>query len=103
MTYSKILQEAFEIALNEDTDLSKIKNTMTNILSNNVEALNKCKTKDEVYSTVKSLLDEHNIDTEASRRLLLNIAKSKTLKSTLEVVWNSILKGSGEGVINRRR
>ena len=89
--------------LNEEKDLSKVSGSMTNILYTNREALNSCKTKEELFNTIKELFKDNNIDTEASRRLLLKINLSKSFTSALEAVWNSILKGSGEGTIKLKR
>lgn len=85
--------------LNEATDLSKVDGSMSNIIENNIDKINKCTSVSEVSNTIQNLFKENDIDTQASRRLIMNIGKQKSLIGALSVVYNSYLAGSGQGVI----
>lgn len=85
--------------LNEAKDLSKVDGSMSNIIENNIDKINKCTSVSEVSSTIQNLFKENDIDTQASRRLIMNIGKQKSLIGALSVVYNSYLAGSGQGVI----
>ena len=89
--------ELFE-DLNEDKDLSTVKRSMTRVLQDNREKIDNCSTPQEVRDVVAGLLAEANMDTPATRKLLMNLDKSRSLTNSLQTVYNSILKGSGLGV-----
>lgn len=86
--------------LTEDKDLSKVKGSMTQVLSDNKSWQNETTVKG-LYDKIKSLLDKNNIDTQASRRLLNNINKSKSLTNAQFIIYNSILAGSNNKVITK--
>lgn len=82
----------------EDKDLSTVKRSMTRVLQDNREKIDNCSTPQEVRDVVAGLLAEANMDTPATRKLLMNLDKSRSLTNSLQTVYNSILKGSGLGV-----
>lgn len=77
----------------EAVDLSDKKGSMTKILSDNDSWKNET-TVQGVYKKVKSILDDNGFNTEASKRLLNNIARQRFYDKALETVYNSILAGS---------
>jgi hypothetical protein len=77
----------------EAVDLSDKKGSMTKILSDNDSWKNET-TVQGIYKKVKSILDDNGFNTEASKRLLTNIAKQRSYDKALETVYNSILAGS---------
>ena len=83
----------------EDKDLSTVKRSMTRVLQDNREKIDNCSTPQEVYEVVAGLLAEAEMDTPATRKLLMNLDKSRSLTNSLQTVYNSILKGSGLGVM----
>lgn len=85
-------------SLTEDKDLSTVKRSMTRVLQDNREKIDNCSTPQEVYEVVADLLAEADMDTPATRKLLMNLDKSRSLTNSLQTVYNSILKGSGLGV-----
>lgn len=85
--------------LSEATDLSKVEGSMSNIIENNIDKINKCTSVSEVSNTIQNLFKENDIDTQASRRLIMNIGRQKSLIGALSVVYNSYLAGAGQGVI----
>lgn len=85
--------------LSEAKDLSKVDGSMSNIIENNIDKINKCTSVSEVSNTIQNLFKENGVDTQASRRLIMNIGRQKSLIGALSVVYNSYLAGSGQGVI----
>lgn len=83
----------------EDKDLSTVKGSMTQILQDNREKIDACGSAQEVHDVVAELLAEADLDTPATRRLLMTLKKQKGLVGALQAVYNSILKGSDLGVI----
>ena len=77
----------------EAVDLSDKKGSMTKILSDNDSWKNET-TVQGIYKKVKSILDDNNFNTDASKRLLNNIAKQRSYDKALETVYNSILAGA---------
>lgn len=77
----------------EAVDLSDKKGSMTKILSDDDSWKNET-TVQGIYKKVKSILDDNGFNTEASKRLLNNIAKQRSYDKALETVYNSILAGS---------
>ena len=77
----------------EAVDLSDKKGSMTKILSDNDFWKNET-TVQGIYKKVKSILDDNGFNTEASKRLLNNIARQRSYDKALETVYNSILAGS---------
>lgn len=80
-------------------DLSTVDGTMTKLLSTKTSELNACTSKEELVSTVTAMLKEAGIDTVASRRLIMNMKKSRSLTKAFETLYSSILYGSNLGVI----
>lgn len=80
-------------------DLSQVENSMTKVLTDNIDSVNKSKTVDELFNTVSEIFKNNNIDTKASNRLLMNIKKNRSLSGAQSVVFNSILDGGNNGVI----
>lgn len=77
----------------EAVDLSDKKGSMTKILSDNDSWKNET-TVQGIYKKVKSILDDNGFNTEASKRLLNNIARQRSYDKALETVYNSILAGA---------
>lgn len=80
-------------------DLSTVKGSMTQILQDNREKIDACGSAQEVHDVVAGLLAEAELDTPATKRLLMTLKKQKGLIGALQAVYNSILKGSDLGVI----
>lgn len=97
-SYSKAVK-AEEKALKEAKDLSDVEHSMTKILSDKKDAISKLKTKGEIIDFVKDLFDKEDLHTKASDRLIATLTKSKSDTAALQAVYNSILKGAGDGVI----
>ena len=97
-SYSKAVK-AEEKALKEAKDLSDVEGSMTNVLSAHKNEINKLKTKAEIVDYVTDLFEKEKINTKASNRLLTTLAKAKSDKDAVFAMYNSILKGAGDGVI----
>lgn len=79
-------------------DLTKVSsNCISAVLHENLGFYN-CKSKNEVFDFVSKVLEEHNINTEASRRLLLHIKLAKNCSAAIYTVQNSMLAGMGLNV-----
>lgn len=101
-SYSKAVK-AEEKALKEAKDLSDVEHSMTKVFSDKKNELNKLKTKEEVIDFVKDTLDKEDIHTKASDRLIATVSKAKNFENALSAVYNSILKGAGDGVISAKK
>lgn len=86
-------------ALGEDIDLTNKKGSITNVLTAHKEELAKASSVKEMLGLLSKWFKEEGIDTPASRRLINNVAKKKDIADAQFVVYNSILKGAGQGVI----
>lgn len=83
-------------------DLSNNPKSITAILQKHKDELNKATSVKELYNLVSKWLKEEGVNTEASRRLLTNIASKKDITSAQFVVYNSILAGAGQEVIESK-
>lgn len=83
-------------------DLSNNPKSITAILQKHKDELNKATSVKELYDLVSKWLKEEGVNTEASRRLLTNIASKKDITSAQFVVYNSILAGAGQEVIESK-
>ena len=83
-------------------DLSNNPKSITAILQKHKDELNKAASVKELYNLVSKWLKEEGVNTEASRRLLTNIASKKDITSAQFVVYNSILAGAGQEVIESK-
>jgi hypothetical protein len=81
-------------------NLSTVERSMTRALESNTTKINKCRTPEEVTSTVTSIFKDFNIDTPASNRLISNLKSSKKLDKSLFTVYNSMLAGENLTVLN---
>ena len=72
---------------------------MTKVLSDNIKLINDANSKEDVLKIVKQVFDDAKINTKASQRLIQNISKQNNTTGAQSCVLNSILKGSGNGVI----
>lgn len=75
------------------------KGSITNVLTAHKEELAKASSVKEILDLLSKWFKEEGIDTPASRRLINNVAKKKDITGAQFVVYNSILKGAGQGVI----
>ena len=73
-------------------------NCMSALLENNITTIYSQPSIDSIYAYVSNLFLENNLDTNASRRLLLNIKKSRSLVAAQTTVTNSLLAGRGLAV-----
>lgn len=102
---TKNLEESLRVngrvarALGEDIDLTDKKGSITNVLTAHKEELAKASSVKEILGLLSKWFKEEGIDTPASRRLINNVAKKKDIADAQFVVYNSILKGAGQGVI----
>lgn len=83
-------------------DLSNNPKSITSILQKHKEELNKATSVKELYDLVSKWLKEEGVNTEASRRLLTKIASKNDITSAQFVVYNSILAGAGQEVIESK-
>lgn len=83
-------------------DLSDNPRSMTAILQKHKEELNKATSVKELFGLVSKWFNEEGLNTEASKRLLRNIASKKDITSAQFVVYNSILAGAGQEVIESK-
>lgn len=83
-------------------DLSNNPKSITAILQKHKDELNKATSVKELYDLVSKWLKEEGVNTEASKRLLMNIASKKDITSAQFVVYNSILAGAGQEVIESK-
>lgn len=86
-----------EESLKEDAskkDLSTVEGSMSKILQDNHEELDNSTSKEELIGKVKKLFSDNKLDTPATKRLLMNMMKSKSLSSALQTMYNSLLAGS---------
>lgn len=81
------------------TDLSKIEGSMSNTLTAHKDELASISTVRELVMALKEWFKEDGIDTPASNRLIMNVMKQRDIISAQMTVYNSILKGSGLGVL----
>ena len=85
--------------MNRNIDLTKVNpNCMSLVIEHNINEIYACTSVADTYVYVSNLFKEHNLNTNASRRLLENIQKSKTLISAQYTITNSLLAGSGLSV-----
>ena len=102
---TKNLEESLRVngrvarVLGEDIDLTDKKGSITNVLTAHKEELAKASSVKEILNLLSKWFKEEGIDTPASRRLINNVAKKKDITAAQFVVYNSILKGAGQGVI----
>lgn len=102
---TKNLEESLRVngrvarVLGEDIDLTDKKGSITNVLTAHKEELAKASSVKEILGLLSKWFKEEGIDTPASRRLINNVAKKKDIADAQFVVYNSILKGAGQGVI----
>ena len=97
--------EDLEEAKKEDkvkTDLSKVEGSMTKVLMDKADEIKDLTSKSDLYNFVKDLFEKNEIDTKASRRLLITISKAKSDFEAISAVHNSMLKGAKLGVIESK-
>lgn len=80
-------------------DLSTIEGTMSKVLIDHKDELNKITSVKELVTLLTKLFKENNINTPASRRLVMNIMAKKRLEDAQFALYNSILKGCSVGVL----
>ena len=61
-------------------DLSKTKNSVTEIFKNNTEKFYNCKTKEELIDICHQLLDNADVDTEWTHELFVRIGMMKSFE-----------------------
>lgn len=81
------------------TDLSKIAGSMSNTLTAHKDEIASMNTVKDLVIAIKDWFKQDNIDTPASNRLIMNIMKHRDIVGAQMTVYNSILKGSGLGVL----
>ena len=85
--------------MKRNIDLTKINpNCMSAIIERNINEIYSCQSVNDIHSYVSNLFKENNLDTNASRRLLENIRKSRSLVAAQSTVTNSLLAGCGLAV-----
>lgn len=72
--------------------------SMTAVLQSNTERLWSAHTKELLVETVKEIFNENKIDTVASKRLIENMSKSRSLENAQITLTNSMLCGFGLGL-----
>ena len=85
------------MAVADRIDLTNVKGSMTNIIHNNADRLYTAQTVRELHDMLLSIFRENNLDTEASRRLLIRVIEKRTVKQGLDAIFNSYFKGANMG------
>lgn len=86
-----------------NVDLSKLDNTVTRLIRDNMERFNECSTKEQVIELCHELFDDAGLDTAWTKRFFYYISQKKTYVDALQYVVNCYLKGAKLGVIGNRR
>lgn len=85
--------------IKEAVDLSDKKGSITNVLTSHKEEISKASSVKEMLDLLNRWFKEEGIDTPASKRLINTVSKKKDIADAQFAVYNSILKGAGQGVI----
>ena len=83
-------------------DLSKRDGSITSLFIANKAAADATKSPQEMTALVKKIFDDNEIDTPASRKMLVNFQRSRSWINSLTYFYNIIQKGQGNGVLNGR-
>lgn len=99
----KHINECFDkkfkpVEIEEAVDLSKVDGNMTKILCDNSHLIRATSSSQELYELIRDLFEKNNIKNSASEKMLRLVPKLPFPKA-LQYVYDSILKGSGLGVI----
>lgn len=84
-------------------DLSNKMGTVANVIRDNSEKFQACKTKADVIALCHKLFDDAGIDTEWTRVFFINLERSKSFFDALNYVYNCYQRGTGNGVIRPGR
>lgn len=95
----KAIKEAKKEEPKLEKDLSEVEGSMTKVLSDAKDTLNKLKTKAEMESFLKDTFEKNGIDTKASNRLIDTVKNAKTDTDALSAIYNSILAGAKLAVV----
>ena len=87
------------ITKNPPIDLSKVENSMTKIIQDNIHKINATTTVSELANLLTNLFEKHNLNTKASNRLLNKVKLARSISSAQKIVLNSFLAGTGNSVI----
>lgn len=88
--------------MNNKFDLSDKKGTAANIIRDNMDKFNSCRSKEDVIALCHTLFDDAGVDTNWSRVFFIKLNATKGLTGALQYVTNAYLRGSGLGLNNRR-
>ena len=83
----------------EAVDLSTKEGSMTKIIQDNMKMVNGASSPAQMADILENIFLEHDLKTKASERLLFKIRKSRNLEQAQMTLYNSLLAGSGLGVI----
>ena len=75
-----------------ETDLLNIKGSAAQILHDNIEQFNTCRTVQDVVDVSKKLFDENNLDTEWTRKFFYILNQKRSLSSALQYVTDCMFK-----------
>lgn len=79
-------------------DLSKHEHTMTSIIEQHNNEIMAAQSVPGMVLTLTKLFEEAHIDTPASRRLISDVSKKRTIDQAQFRVYNSFLAGTGNAV-----
>lgn len=79
-------------------DLSKHEHTMTSVIEQHNNEIMAVQSVPGMVLTLTKLFEEAHIDTPASRRLISDVSKKRTIDQAQFRVYNSFLAGTGNAV-----
>jgi len=79
-------------------DLSTVERSMTSIIMEHHTELDMCNSVDELTITLTRIFKENQLDTPATKRLIVNVGKKGTFAKGLQTIYDSMLYGSNLGV-----
>jgi hypothetical protein len=79
-------------------DLSKHEHTMTSVIEQHNNEIMTAQSVPGMVLTLTKLFEEAYIDTPASRRLISDVSKKRTIDQAQFRVYNSFLAGTGNAV-----
>lgn len=84
--------------LNSQPDLSKAKGSTTQIISDNIDKINACSSKEELVNLLENDLFK-GMTAPGAKRIILRAKRASSLVGAQDVCYQSMLYGSGNGTI----
>lgn len=80
-------------------DLSEVDGSITKILEESVQVINKLKTSQEITDFIEFTFATNGINTPCSQKMVEILKNSKSFNNSLQFIWNTILSGENLGVV----